>query len=209
MISRTTKLYRATSPHRNEKWFGKTLCSTLPTNDPPPTRSGHRRRRSARRARAALSVCRSAVPVGEPAAIRRRRGTRRRTGRPLMLRSRRAGRRRGRSRRWATRKPSASTSSGELRQRPGRRAADRAGAVERVEHRLVARADELAQRVGRAVVDAEQPDRAAGVGADLGVGDPPVDGAAVDRPLASAPRAAAAAARPGSRRRRCGPPGTR
>ena len=31
---------------------------------------------------------------------------------------------------------------------------------------------------GVAVVDAEQPDRAAGVGADLGVGDPAVDGAA-------------------------------
>ena len=38
VISRTTKLYRATSPHRNEKWLGNTLCSTLPTNEPPPTR---------------------------------------------------------------------------------------------------------------------------------------------------------------------------
>ena len=35
----TTKLYRAISPHRNEKWLGNTLCSTLPTKDSPPTRA--------------------------------------------------------------------------------------------------------------------------------------------------------------------------
>ena len=39
MINRTMKLYSATSPQRNEKWFGKTLRSTLPVSDEAPRRS--------------------------------------------------------------------------------------------------------------------------------------------------------------------------
>ena len=39
MIRMTTKLYSATSPHRNEKWFGNTLRSTLPVIELAPRRS--------------------------------------------------------------------------------------------------------------------------------------------------------------------------
>ena len=34
----TTKQYSATSPHRNEKWFGKTLRRPFFTNEPAPRR---------------------------------------------------------------------------------------------------------------------------------------------------------------------------
>ncbi len=36
--SRTTKLYSANSPHRNEKWFGNTLRSVVVSHDPVPVR---------------------------------------------------------------------------------------------------------------------------------------------------------------------------
>ena len=56
----------------------------------------------------------------------------------------------------------------QLRQRPGGGAEHRHGAVQDVERRLVAGADELP--LGGAV----EADRAAGVGAHLGQGDEPV-----------------------------------
>ena len=158
----TTKQYSATSPHRNEKWLGNTLRRPLRTNDPAPSATGDRvdvaldETPAMRGVGLAWSSAASLV-VGE----RSLPGQRPAIAGPALAGARGPGiavARSPRSRLVPGERSDRTVEvtlgdevavvvdvERELRERPRRRAADGSGAVDRIEHRLVARTHELTQ----------------------------------------------------------------
>ena len=136
------KLYSAISPSMNDQWSGKTLRMMVFAGLAMPIRSS----------------AQSATP---PATLAAGLGVLVRRAHP---RSQKLGPTGSSKSRCATRYPSASTVIAQLRQRSVGRAEDHLAVVGHVERRLVAGAEQVVRLL------LVQADRAADVGADLGVG---------------------------------------